>query len=73
MRGVGQKKRFKMNEQITRHRHPPDEMSELVSERNLVEKGLQQNPIESWKSLANFDPNADVGNGPCLASPSTQR
>lgn len=35
---------FKMNEQIT----SPELTSELVSRRNLVEKGLQENPIESW-------------------------
>lgn len=35
--------RFKMNEQIT----APEE-KELVLRRNLVEKGLQENPIEPW-------------------------
>lgn len=36
------------------------EMSELVSRRNLLEKGLQENPIESWYH-GQFRPDADAG------------
>lgn len=34
---------FKMNEQIT----TPEEVGISLGKRNLVEKGLQENPIES--------------------------
>lgn len=42
---------FKMNEQIT----SPELTSELVSRRNLVEKGLQGKSNRVMDALANFD------------------